>query len=84
MQKGAETMEELLVYSLPSWPECLATKEFFRQKGVAFQEFDLSKDQAAVTKMLKLTRQKRVPVIQKGERFVVGFLSEEIEKLIDS
>jgi hypothetical protein len=34
--------------------------------------------------MLKLTRQKRVPVIQKGEKFVVGFLSEEIEKLIGS
>jgi glutaredoxin 3 len=62
----------------------LATKEFFRQKGIAFQEFDLSRDQVAVTKMLKLTRQKRVPVIQKGENFVVGFNSGEIEKLVDS
>jgi glutaredoxin 3 len=51
---------------------------------MVFQEFDLSKDQGAVTKMLKLTRQKRVPVIQKGEKFVVGFDSGEIEKLIDS
>jgi hypothetical protein len=34
--------------------------------------------------MLKLTRQKRVPVIQKGEKFLVGFNSEEIEKLIES
>ena len=77
-------MEEILVYSLPSWPECLATKEFFRQKGIAYQEFDLSQDQAAVKKMLKLTRQKRVPVIQKGEKFLVGFNSGEIEKFIDS
>jgi hypothetical protein len=34
--------------------------------------------------MLKLTRQKRVPVIQKGEKFLVGFNSDEIEKLMDS
>ncbi|MBI4767206.1 MAG: glutaredoxin family protein [Deltaproteobacteria bacterium] len=60
------------------------TKEFFRQKGIAFQEFDLSTDKAAVTRMLRLTRQKRVPVIQKGEKFVVGFEAGEIEKLIIS
>lgn len=77
-------MEEILVYSLPTWPECLATKEFFRQKGLVYQDFDLSKDQAAVTRMLKLTRQKRVPVIQKGEKYVVGFNAEEIEKLLTS
>ncbi|MBI5604972.1 MAG: glutaredoxin family protein [Deltaproteobacteria bacterium] len=60
----------------------MAAKEFFRQKGIAFQEFDLSKDQGAVTRMLRLTRQKRVPVIQKGEKYVVGFHAEELEKLI--
>lgn len=59
-------------------------KEFFHQRGIVFQEFDLSKDQAAVTRMLKLTRQKRVPVIQKGENYVVGFEAEEVEKLITS
>ena len=62
----------------------MAAKEFFRQKGIAFQEFDLSQDQAAVTRMLRLTRQKRVPIIQKGEKYVVGFKVEEIEKLMAS
>ncbi|MFH0785988.1 MAG: glutaredoxin family protein [Pseudomonadota bacterium] len=62
----------------------MATKEFFRQKGLVYQDVDLSKDQAAVTRMLKLTRQKRVPVIQKGDHFVVGFKAEEIEKLLTS
>jgi len=62
----------------------VAAKEFFRQKGIAFQEFNLSKDQAAVTRMLRLTRQKRVPVIQKGEKYVVGFNAQEIEKLLGS
>ena len=53
------------------------------EMGIVFQEFDLSRDQVAVTKMLKLTWQKRMPVILKGERFVVGFKSGEIEKVID-
>jgi hypothetical protein len=34
--------------------------------------------------MLRLTRQKRVPVIQKGEQFLVGFKAQELEKLINS
>ena len=37
-----------------------------------------------MVRMLKLTRQKRVPVIQKGEQFLVGFNKEEIEKLLEN
>ena len=57
-------------------------KEFLHRKNIAFQEQDLSQDQAAVVRMLKLTRQKQVPVIQKGDRYLVGFNQEEIEKLL--
>jgi glutaredoxin len=57
-------------------------KEFFHQKGVNFQVFDLSLDQEAVVLMLRLTRQKRVPVIQQGDRFLVGFNALELEQFL--
>jgi len=57
-------------------------KEFFHQKGVNFQEFDLSLDQEALVLMLRLTRQKRVPVIQQGDRFLVGFNALELEQFL--
>jgi len=57
-------------------------KEFFHQKGVTYQEFDLSRDQEAVVRVLRLTRQKRVPVIQKGDRFLVGFNAQELENFL--
>ena len=31
--------------------------------------------------MLRLTRQKRVPVIQKGDRYLVGFNAQELERI---
>ncbi|HMK65578.1 MAG TPA: glutaredoxin domain-containing protein [Thermodesulfobacteriota bacterium] len=62
----------------------MAAKEFLRRKGILFQEYDLSQDKAAVTRMLRLTRQKRVPVLQKGEKFVVGFDREEMDRLLNS
>ena len=34
--------------------------------------------------MLRLTRQKRVPVIQKGDEYVIGFDADALEKLITS
>jgi hypothetical protein len=34
--------------------------------------------------MLRLTRQKRVPVIQKGERYLVGFNARELEDFLHS
>jgi hypothetical protein len=32
--------------------------------------------------MLRLTRQKRVPVIQQGDRFLVGFKAPELEEFL--
>jgi hypothetical protein len=49
---------------------------------VTYQEFDLSQDQEAVVRVLRLTRQKRVPVIQKGDRFLVGFNAQELENFL--
>jgi arsenate reductase-like glutaredoxin family protein len=57
-------------------------KEFFRQRGLTYREFDLSRDQEAVVRMLRLTRQKRVPVIQQGDRFLVGFKARELEEFL--
>ena len=34
--------------------------------------------------MLRLTRQKKVPVIQKGERYLVGFNAQELEQFLTS
>jgi glutaredoxin 3 len=59
-------------------------KEFFHQRGVTYQEFDLSRDQEAVVRMLRLTKQKRVPVIQKGDRFLVGFNARELEQFLSA
>jgi glutaredoxin len=57
-------------------------KEFFHQKGLTYQEFDVSQDQEAMVRMLKLTKQKRVPVIQKDDRFLVGFNAQELEQFL--
>ena len=54
-------------------------KEFFHQKGLTYQEFDLSQDQEAVVRVLRLTRQQRVPVIQQGDRVLVGFNAQELK-----
>jgi glutaredoxin len=62
----------------------LAAKEFFRRKGLAYEEFEVSQDQKAVFRLLRLTRQKRVPVIQKGDRYLVGFNAPELEKFLAS
>jgi hypothetical protein len=32
--------------------------------------------------MLRLTRQKRVPVIQQGDRYLVGFNAREVERFL--
>lgn len=57
-------------------------KEYLSQKGVAFQEFDVSKDYAAAQEMVNRTGQQGVPVIIIEGQIVIGFNRPEIDRLL--
>ena len=37
-----------------------------------------------MVRVLRLTHQKRVPVIQKGDRFLVGFKAQDLEEFLSA
>ena len=49
---------------------------------MTYQEFDLSQDQEAVVRLLRLTHQKRAPVIQQGDRYLIGFNAQDLEQFL--
>lgn len=68
----AET-PEVIVYSTPSCPYCGMAKEYLIRKGVAFTDYDVSKDQSRAKEMAMKSRQRAVPVLQINGRIIVGF-----------
>lgn len=61
------------VYSTPTCPWCDKAKEYLESLGVSYEVVDVSKDRAAAMDLVKKTRQMGVPVVQIGERYIVGF-----------
>ncbi len=58
-------------------------KEFLSQHAVAYTDFDVTKDKAALEQMRKLTQGGlSVPVIHIGEEIIVGFDEERIKKAL--
>ena len=61
------------IYSTPTCPWCHKAKEFFKANKVAFTDIDVSTDQKAAQKMVKISGQTGVPVIDANGKILVGF-----------
>lgn len=57
-------------------------KDWLKEKGVEYTEFDLSVDAVKRDEIIKRTGQMGVPVIEIGEEFVIGFDRKRIEQLL--
>lgn len=70
------------IYSTPNCPYCVMAKDFFKSKGLEYQDINVAEDQVAFQEMVKKSGQMGVPVIDIDGNIVKGFDRLEIEKLI--
>ncbi|HOJ78790.1 MAG TPA: glutaredoxin family protein [Bacillota bacterium] len=75
-------MSEVVIYTSPSCPWCTKLKDYLDEKGVGYQEIDVSEDYNAAMKMVDLTGQRSVPVLMKGEQYVIGYNPEQIDRIL--
>jgi len=71
------------VYSTPACPYCFTLKEFLKEKGIDFEDIDVSKNEAILQEMVQKSGQMGVPVIEIDGQIVVGFDREKILKLLN-
>lgn len=70
------------VYSTETCPWCDKAKEYLTSVGVAFETVNVSNDKAAAMELIKKTKQMGVPVIEVGEKFIVGFNQSAIDEAL--
>lgn len=75
-------MENVIVYSTPTCPWCDRLKGYLREKGVSYEERDVSRDREAARRMIELTGQRSVPVTVVGDRVIVGYDRAELDKYL--
>lgn len=77
-------MEKIIMYTLPTWPDCVEAKRFFSQNKVDYEERDCTKDVYRSELMNKYKRRLVPTFIYKGE-VITGFAQNKslIKKLLN-
>lgn len=76
-------MHTVEIYSTPACHFCHMAKEFFKEHGVAFTDYNVAADQEKRQEMVEMTGQLGVPVILVDKKdVVIGFDQKNLSKLL--
>lgn len=73
----------ITIYTTPTCIYCKTLKEYFAQKNITFTEADVSQDEKALEKMVAISGQMGVPVVEIDGNVVIGFDRERIDKILN-
>jgi glutaredoxin-like YruB-family protein len=74
---------KVIVYSTPSCPFCNNLRTYLRQKGIEFEEYDVSKDKERLVEMIQKSGGGGVPVVDIDGIVIRGFDPDRIEKALN-
>jgi len=76
---GENMDKKVLVYSTPTCPYCIRTKQFLRDNNIVFEDIDVSVNQTAAEEIVRKSGQMGVPVLDIDGQIIVGFDKERIK-----
>lgn len=74
-------MKNIKVFTTKTWPHCVTVKEYLSQKGIDFEEVDVTSNGEARKELMK-KRIMAVPVVKINEEYIVGYDKEKLDKMI--
>ena len=78
------TNKKVEIYSTTSCHFCHMAKEFFKENGVEFSDYNVGTDTAKRSEMVEMTGQMGVPVIVIDRKdVVIGFDKKALSKLLE-
>ncbi|MBN2440078.1 MAG: glutathione S-transferase N-terminal domain-containing protein [Spirochaetales bacterium] len=72
----------ITVYSTPSCGFCVRVKNYFKEKGVSFTDYNVADNREKAEEMVKKSGQMGVPVIDINGKIIIGFNKPEIDKAL--
>src|SRR3954454_774430 len=75
---------DVIVYTTPTCPYCRQAKDYLSQHGVQFVERDVAADPTAADELVRLTRQRGVPVITGDGQVIVGFNRPALDRIVEA
>ncbi len=72
------------IYSSPTCSYCMQAKEFFKEKGIEFTDFDVTSNEKYEKEAIEKSGKVGVPVIDIDGKIVFGFDKEKIEEILEN
>ncbi len=76
-------MKKIILYTTPTCAFCPLVKKFLEEKGVEYEEIDVSEDEKARQEMIEKSGQMSVPVVIIGDDVITGFDKKKIEESLN-
>ncbi|MEI6528676.1 MAG: glutaredoxin domain-containing protein [bacterium] len=74
--------KNIKIYSTPTCHFCHLAKDYFAEKGLKYEEYNVSTDLDKRKEMMQISGQMGVPVIDIEGEITVGFDQEKIDSLL--
>ena len=71
------------VYSTPTCPYCIKTKDFLKENNIAFEDIDVSANPDKAQEMVDKSGQMGVPTLDIDGNIIVGFDKDAIKKALN-
>jgi glutaredoxin len=79
---SGKNMSKTVVYSTPKCRYCGLLKAFLAEKGINFEEIDVSKDTRAGQEIFEKTHSLMVPILLIDDQIVIGYHRRRIEEIL--
>ena len=75
--------KKVTVYSTSTCPFCIRAKQFLKDNKIQFEDIDVSENEEKAQEMIKKSGQMGVPVLEIGDKIIVGFDKDKIKEALD-
>ncbi|MEK7614296.1 MAG: glutaredoxin family protein [Patescibacteria group bacterium] len=74
--------KKVSIYTTPTCIYCVATKKFFKENDIKYEEHNVASDLVKRQEMIEKTGQMGVPVVMVDDNILVGFNRPKLEELL--
>lgn len=73
----------VILFTQPDCPPCHIVKLFLTEKGVDFEERDITRDPAAKRELMLKYHSHSTPTLVIGEEVMIGFNPQRLDEILD-
>ncbi len=81
-QEPGSPQPKVVVFTQPDCPPCHVVMAFLSERGIAFEERDVTRDPSAVEELVQKYKSHSTPTLLIGDEVMIGFDPDRLDQLL--